>query len=320
MPISVIMPVYNAQDSLKRAVISVLAQSYTWFELILVDDGSTDDSAKIASSFDDPRVKYFHIENHGASYARNFGLAMACYNRCCFIDSDDEYDKNYLKNMAYHDDDLVMCNIKIGGKRSDPLGPKDEMLLEAKTLPHKMDTLIRSGMLNSPVNKLYKTDIIRKHNISFDTSMVIGEDFQFNFHYVQHCKEIRYIPDVLYIYHRDDSKGVHASYLPNVIEQRRINIDMIEQYFKEHNVRSSLVNQLKVKLIYIYVIQELNQKTPKKEILEGISIPYFKEISKVNGKAFKWMLKVYQKGNIYRICALANVMRIARKFLHIASV
>lgn len=99
--ISIIVPVYNTQDYIERCLDSILAQTYSDFEVICVDDGSSDDSGKLCDIYQerDDRIRVYHIENHGVSYARNYGLSMMAGSRFCFVDSDDWVEPNYLERM-----------------------------------------------------------------------------------------------------------------------------------------------------------------------------------------------------------------------------
>ena len=99
--ISVIVPIYNAEKYLHRCVDSLLAQSFQDFELILVDDGSSDSSPQICDAYaaTDTRIKAFHQKNQGVSSARNFGLDMATGRFCTFIDSDDWIELDMYETM-----------------------------------------------------------------------------------------------------------------------------------------------------------------------------------------------------------------------------
>ena len=123
MKISVIVPVYNVEKYLPRCIDSILAQSFTDFELILVDDGSKDSSGKICEAYvtKDDRVKVLHKENGGASTARNAGIEIARGTWICFIDSDDYVLPNYLQGMYERTKGwdegktyMVMTGLKIG--------------------------------------------------------------------------------------------------------------------------------------------------------------------------------------------------------------
>ena len=110
--ISVIIPVYNAEQYLRRCVDSVLTQSYTDFELLLIDDGSRDQSPAICDEYAaaDHRVQVFHKPNGGVSSARNLGLDHARGQWITFIDSDDFISPNYLSAVNRSDADMLILN------------------------------------------------------------------------------------------------------------------------------------------------------------------------------------------------------------------
>ena len=115
--ISIIIPVYNAGHTLKDTVYSILGQSYPNFEVLLVDDGSQDDTGTICDNLVaiDTRIKVFHKENGGVSSARNIGIKNALGEWISFIDSDDWVDKEFLKSFIDSDitiiDDLIIGGI-----------------------------------------------------------------------------------------------------------------------------------------------------------------------------------------------------------------
>lgn len=113
--ISVIIPAYNAERTLRRCVDSVLAQTYTNFELIVVDDGSKDSTAELCDHFDDERIRVFHKNNGGVSSARNLGLENAKGDYVSFIDADDYVEPCYLQNlMKGCDSDLATTGFCYG--------------------------------------------------------------------------------------------------------------------------------------------------------------------------------------------------------------
>lgn len=99
--ISVIVPVYNVEKYLSRCIESILAQTFTDFELLLIDDGSKDASSKICDEFakTDARIKVFHTENRGVSTARNLGIKEASADWICFVDSDDWVEETFLSDL-----------------------------------------------------------------------------------------------------------------------------------------------------------------------------------------------------------------------------
>ena len=124
--ISVIVPVYKAEDVLMKCVESILTQTYTNLEVILVDDGSPDHSGAICDQYvkKDSRVKVIHKKNGGVSSARNYGLNIATGDYCTFVDSDDYIDptmyENMMKKAKQFDCDVVMCDcVKEYGDRGE---------------------------------------------------------------------------------------------------------------------------------------------------------------------------------------------------------
>ena len=99
--ISVVIPVFNVESNIQKCIKSIQYQSYSNWELILIDDGSSDNSGKICDKLSngDSRIIVFHIENSGPSYARNFGLKHASGQYVCFVDSDDWVESTYLQNL-----------------------------------------------------------------------------------------------------------------------------------------------------------------------------------------------------------------------------
>ena len=125
MKVSIIMPVYNCERFIADSINSVLSQTYTNFELIIIDDGSKDNSRKIIKEYalKDERIKAFYNENHGVSYTRNYGIDHADGEYIAFIDADDIYKKRYLEEMCRvitdENADLVCCDYEMGYSLSD---------------------------------------------------------------------------------------------------------------------------------------------------------------------------------------------------------
>jgi len=98
--ISIVLPLYNKEKSVFSSIKSILDQTYTSFELIIVNDGSTDNSYEVAKKFCDPRIRFFSKMNGGVSSARNYGIQRSKYDHIAFLDADDFWDSNYLKEMS----------------------------------------------------------------------------------------------------------------------------------------------------------------------------------------------------------------------------
>lgn len=203
MKISIIVPVYNVKLYLSRCIDSILNQTYQDFELILVDDGSTDCSKEICDKYasKDIRIKVFHKSNGGVSSARNFGLSKITGNYVTFVDSDDFLMPNHLANLAQYADiyDWVMTNRKVIDENNKiqyeyNLLKKIEAYgrLQVDEVCHNLKFYILV------TNKLYKTTIIKRHNIQFINNSHIHEDGIFNLSYTRYTNSLIVLPESTY--------------------------------------------------------------------------------------------------------------------------
>lgn len=189
--ISIIIPVYNVEKDIRRCLNSVLAQSYKKFEVILVDDGSTDSSGAICDEYSriDNRIKVFHKKNGGVSSARNYGLK--CINAqtdfVCFIDSDDYVEQFWLQDYLdnYNGEDVLFQNArwwkgsKIMLDRKVAMDPSMSLFDKIKTLVERNTSYVWAAMWNA--------DIIRQYNLRF-SNYSYWEDLLFCFLYYKYCK------------------------------------------------------------------------------------------------------------------------------------
>lgn len=212
--ISIIVPVYNAEKYLRECIDSILRQKYKDFELLLVDDGSSDNSPAISDEYarTDERVKVIHKPNGGVSSARNAGIDASKGKYIVFVDSDDRTGPNYISDMY---EAHVQCNADAGKIliMSD-YQPFTESGPESRELPEEISVdfaegngdvnafrnLVFQTRVFTPCCKLYSKSIIDEYNLRFDTALKSAEDFDFNFRYIEQTDYIRYIPSVQYDY------------------------------------------------------------------------------------------------------------------------
>lgn len=142
--ISVIVPVYNAENYLNRCIESVLTQTYTDWQMVLVDDGSKDESLKVCQKYADldSRISVIHQENAGPGIARNTGIAAANGDYIVFIDSDDYIEKEYFQLLSGHDEDVVFINVRDVDEEGRVL--RKGYISKNKRLPK--DTILRRQM------------------------------------------------------------------------------------------------------------------------------------------------------------------------------
>lgn len=205
--ISVIVPVYNVENYLSRCIDSILAQTFSDFELILVDDGSTDSSGKICDEYakKDSRIKVIHKENGGQSSARNIGIEMSDCKYISFIDSDDWISKDYLEYLLslikIYDADVVSADYRITyGKNISFVSKIKEKLLVGSSEILKF-YLVQDKMHGkndfSVWAKLYKKELF--NGIKFPSG-TIYEDNIINFRILKNCHRYVKSSKIIYAY------------------------------------------------------------------------------------------------------------------------
>lgn len=194
--ISIIIPIYNTDVYLKKCLDSILCECDNQAEIILVNDGSTDDSKKICEGYlkTYPNVVLFNNENHGVSYSRNFGLKKAKGEWILFVDSDDMLKKGWYASLLENVDskyDFVFYSSHVNGSKQFT---KDEML-EFITGYNK-----NSFGFSSPSSKLYRRQFLKKFNILFKENIINGEDMLFNVECLKYSKNFTICGKSFYSY------------------------------------------------------------------------------------------------------------------------
>ena len=234
--VSIIVPVYNAEKTIGRCIDSILGQQYTDFELLLVDDGSTDSSGAICDSYTlaDSRVQVIHKENTGVSDTRNIGISRARGVYLQFLDSDDwitpDATKLLVETARDHDCDLVISDFyRVVGERVSRKGDIDEdrVLTREEYAAHMMEQPadFYYGVL---WNKLYRRDIVESHRLRMDPELSWCEDFMFNLEYIRHAQRFYALQVPIYYYVK--TKGSLASQSLSISKTIRMKLMLFEYY------------------------------------------------------------------------------------------
>ncbi len=225
--ISVIVPVYNTENYLAKCIESILSQTESNFELLLIDDGSNDDSGKICDEYalKDSRIKVFHKENAGVSAARNLGLDMAIGKMVFFIDSDDYIGPDYLKTlMIIGDEDFVQSGVQI--LESDYLKP----VMTHEEIYSDYNLFWRDSRQQwAPMCCLSKK-IIDEYHLRYETTLKLGEDGLFNHLFISKCRKIRRIVFNQYYYNNENELSASHKFYLNRLEQQVNLIKKMEQF------------------------------------------------------------------------------------------
>lgn len=213
--LSVIIPVYNSADYLNRCLDSVIGQTFAFFELILVNDGSVDASGEICERYAaaDPRVRVFHQQNGGPGRARNLGLDVAQGTFIALIDADDWLEETFLERLlgASHGQDLVVC----GYVREHPTHSEPRLLGRGGAIDRALlleHTFCSSVMTPGCWNKLLRRDLLDSVKLRFEPEMPWGDDMLFLARYYLLCKHIVYVNDALYHYRLNPHSLMKAVY------------------------------------------------------------------------------------------------------------
>lgn len=210
--ISVVIPVYNAAGYLDACLQSLQAQTYPDWEAIVVDDGSTDASPDLCRAWAarDSRIRVLRQENAGASAARNAGMDAAQGEYLAFLDSDDRLDPDYLQILFQTLDgtDLAVCGIH--GLPHPAAIPAEVVSLDV--LRHTPSRYAGLLYINYVFNKLYRRDLICRHDIRFPDQMHRGEDAYFVQEYLLQCRTIAVTPCMLYWYEQHEGSAMRRFY------------------------------------------------------------------------------------------------------------
>lgn len=206
--LSIIMPVFNADKYLNRCIESILAQSYKDFELIIINDGSVDNTKNICEYYStkDERIKVITKINAGQSAARNDGLKIAKGEYIQFVDADDWLEpcacENLIDNLKDNDVDLVMASYSfINKKNTSKLKFVDEVYEIQDFIP-KLYKYFESWAFNVLWNKIYKAEIIKGNKIIFDEKLNYSEDLIFNLKYLSKVRSLKISSCNVYNYNK----------------------------------------------------------------------------------------------------------------------
>ena len=212
--ISIVIPVYNAEKYLEQCLNSIKNQTYKNFEVILVNDGSIDNSESICKVFveSDTRFRYYLKANGGASSARNLGLDNAQGKYITFIDADDWVDENHLEvlinNIKENNSDMAVSSIKkfdnVSRFKFRVYSNQEKYLLNYNKLNREEFLVILPRLIHASnsykiaVSKLFKKELLS--DVRFDESIVYGEDLEFFFKIYNNISSISYVDEVTYVY------------------------------------------------------------------------------------------------------------------------
>ncbi len=218
MKYSIIIPAYNCENTIKTTVESVFKSGLSDFEIIIINDGSTDSTKAVCDKLSNSHseVICIHKENGGVSSARNRGIDEAIGEYMLFMDSDDTYTPNGFQK-ACKEIESTACDLLVFGLsfdyykdnmvyRSDVLAYPNEGLLSPDEWGKSFSALFHCNSLSSTCNKIFKSKIIKENNLYFNSDVFLMEDFLFVLAYLRHTQNILLIKDAIYHYRQPDDE------------------------------------------------------------------------------------------------------------------
>jgi len=255
--ITIIIPIFNAEKTLEKCVFSIFDQTFKNYNVIFIDDGSTDKSSNIYLHFveNDKRFSVYFQENKGPSAARNLGLKMSLSPYVVFIDSDDYLNKNYLeylyRGMVKNKSDLICSGYYEIDKNERQIAVNDyKMFSKVNITKEEFIRSLFKGTSGVLWTKMFKRKIIIENNITFDERVKMSEDLIFNLKYVMFCSKITILNNFLYYYNRFDANGISSN--QNIDYLRYVNItnDVIEKTFLKFNITVLDIESIKYQRIW----------------------------------------------------------------------
>lgn len=312
MLVSIIMPVYNAERFLRRSIESVISQNYKKIELILVDDGSLDNSKKICEKYakTDRRIKLIAQKNSGPASARNMGIRYAKGDFVFFLDADDLIEENTLSTLIQiykkYKTDLTMSNFKkleTSGKtikQNVTFTPEGEVFNgELKELNQLEILEFIRHFYKYPSNhlmsycwaRLYKTEILKNMNLDANKGMRLFEDYVFNLEYLKHADKMTFVNQNLYTYiMQNTSQSMKILNSESLIHDMNLFKIKTNEFLDETKVDETLKSKIKKEirhtLIHYTIIflvrscRQINNENKKKiysEIYTLINSPIIRE-------------------------------------------
>ena len=241
---SIIMPVYNTGTKLKRSIESIINQTYDNWELIIIDDGSTDESLEILKKYSkqDKRIKIFCQDNQGPGIARNNGIKKCSGDYIAFIDSDDYYELNFLELVNDKNLEKMQDVIFIGDVKEYSNGKKFGGYIFEKYENSSHDELLRLQMMGTipwgGVLKIVKSSIVKKCSYS---NIKVGEELIYSINVIKKSKEIAFVNQALYHYvHNENGQHTLGGFDPwyevvNELKNYLLHQKEYDKYAKELN-------------------------------------------------------------------------------------
>lgn len=317
--VSVIVPVYNGEKYLRECIDSICNQSYTDLEIIIINDGSNDNTSKIAKQIEskDNRVIYVEHENKGVSYSRNKGLDLATGEYIVFVDCDDTIEKGYIEllfnQISKNNLDIVSCgytDISIYGT----IKLNDFYIGNSMLNKDEFINNIFKGVGGTLWGKIFKTEIINKNKIRLNNNIFMCEDMLFVLQYSMQSKSFGAIEQSLYNYNRKNensiSSKINFEYFDNLINvMKSIEVILNENKYDKNFIDSILCERIRSLTISFSIMQhDKNHKYSRNEKMNNIIYIFknqyfktYKELFKGNNRSENTLINLIKNEDVKKL-------------------
>ena len=260
MKYSVIIPVYNVENYLSRCIDSLLAQNYVDLEILLIDNGSKDQSGQICEDYaaQFSNITAYHIPNKGVGSARNFGLSKAKGEFICFMDADDYLVGNLFSDVESQLDsqlDLLVFSYYNSIEKNLSEIDRSAKILPTEGKKDKSDfialfqELWLTDMMYTVWNKIYRKEFLEEHQIVFE-SYELGEDVRFNLNVYQHVNAVLLVKSCYYVYISGRIDSAMGQYNPNRMNYQLEELGKVDQLMISWNSHDDqFIDQIKARIL-----------------------------------------------------------------------
>ena len=302
---SIIIPVYNAEKNISCIVNQITNITFTDYELILVNDGSTDVSKKILDSINNKNIKVIHQKNSGPSLARNTGIKKSSGEYILFFDADDiintkELNKTLSSFNLNKAADLTVFGwkIKYSNGTIRTIKQNHQLISKNNIVPFTIKSIGNSGQMYNLWNKIYKSKIIKNNNLLLNENLKFGEDLTFNFNFIQKSNSIEIIDSNPYYTYIEESPSSIVSYTKLNYDFRQQNLIALNHFSRKQSLEvKEYANFVKWRWLISYALAicktnySFNQK--KKLIKIAIKDQKLKPEKKVSSIGYKKFIMEY---------------------------
>lgn len=325
--ISIIVPVYNEEKHITQCIDSIFNQSFKDFELILVDDGSTDHSLEIIEEYKTQNLEQIQIitqKNRGTSSARNIGIQQSCAPYIMFVDADDFIEETMLEllyeNAINNDADLVICNTRVVKEEGGFIKIKNSGKLNQEVQSIHTNKELINTILPSPWGKLYKRSLFTEYNIYFPLGLRHQELGTIP-RILCHCKNISKVNKALYV-SRYKKKSTIYEYDYKILDAAK-NLQIVKRYY----LSQGLIDKFQEQLEYLFIVNLLFEAMNRVENVKDVSIreELIENIDETLNKEFpnwyknknitklppsqKIYLLLVRRGHLFRIISFLRIKR-----------